>query len=136
MSNRMVHGIAGIAAGYGLAKIAVSGDGVKMPANAKMIGVLGGLVGSCIADIIDPPTSYRHRKLGHSLLLGASASAVLFLIANELSSHEPTLETGGQVGGQAIRPSQPAIACFLRGLATGHISHLALDSISPMGIPL
>jgi membrane-bound metal-dependent hydrolase YbcI (DUF457 family) len=78
------------------------------------------VIGSIIPDIIEPPTSYRHRQLFHSVgalimmifLFGSTALIALVIsFFSELSAFY-------------------LASCFF----LGYLFHLLADSITPMGL--
>lgn len=136
MPNRTIHSIAGaVAGGIGAILITIERDNPAWDQRA-FAGALGGFIGSGIADYVDPPTSYRHRSIGHSLVLCAVGSAVLFAAASRLESSSNPRRISEEPEEPVSNSNQAVWASILRGLAIGHISHLALDAGSPMGISL
>ena len=78
-------------------------------------------VGSLVPDILEPPTSYRHRRLFHSvrvlfvvIILFAASALVAFGVAffSDFSAFY-------------------IVSCFF----LGYMFHLLADSVTPMGLP-
>jgi len=89
------------------------------PASAESIGesfVLGALAGS-LPDIIEPPLNRKHRRFFHSLFTLGSATTLFLNINNS----------------KELDKEQKA---FLKGLVLAYLTHLALDSTTPRGLPL
>ncbi|UOG31801.1 metal-dependent hydrolase [Leptospira noguchii] len=79
-----------------------------------LIGGGLGLVGGMIPDILEPADHPHHRQTAHSV-----AFVVLLYIL--------IMQT---------KKKYPSASIFLDSLLVGYVSHLGLDSTTPMGIPL
>lgn len=80
-----------------------------------LLASVGGFIGSTIPDIIDPPTGPNHRGLGHGVVTGAAGVYTCTKLNNKTEN--------------------PYAKAFIKGTGVGAISHLALDSTTPKGIP-
>ena len=109
-------------------------------------GIGGGVVGAKLPDVVDPPTSGRHRSIGHGI---APTSAVAVHYAKALPAAQNWLRA------EALRQQGVADSCdglqyfwhallavlcslgagAIAGLLGGYVSHLALDAVTPMGLP-
>src|SRR5258708_4449313 len=78
-------------------------------------GALGGTAAS-LPDLLEPATSPNHRSFFHSLAVG---TLILFIIL-----------------GRASKEFRPDVQEFLRVTGFSYLSHLALDIITPMGLPI
>jgi membrane-bound metal-dependent hydrolase YbcI (DUF457 family) len=82
--------------------------------NIDSFALLGVLLGSIIPDILDPPTSYKHRRFFHSKrvrkYMGYVSIGVVLVI---------------------ITPLLNAVTFF----CLGYFLHLMADSTTPMGLP-
>lgn len=83
------------------------GDGI--------IGGTGGVLGSMIPDIIDPPTNPNHRGRAHSITNLAL--------------------TAGIIGGNSLSENTK-LNIFLKSIVGGNGIHILQDSETPKGIPI
>lgn len=118
MANGKTHIIAGGIAGL---SIALLDQGEKSEfAHHPIIAATVGAFSGKLPDILEPATSPHHRQFCHSLVVLGSIVYCL----KEAYDWRPE-DTGGK---------------FLRGMALtiggGYISHLLLDSTTPMGLPV
>lgn len=79
------------------------------------VGFLGG-VAATLPDILDPPTSPKHRSVGHSIALSGSLIPVLQRIKEN----------------PQINQNQKDIA---QSIFVGFASHLLMDADTPAGLP-
>lgn len=111
-------------------------------------GYFGGRFGGALPDIIDPPTSPRHRAMGHGVVsVGYVTKWVLGRLgeiqeacrkkACELESRAATILDGVE------RTLLILAAWFLRflsgaaaGVIAGYLSHISLDFFTPASLPL
>lgn len=144
MPNRNVHLITSGTAG-GLLALHRSGG---QPEPAQMCEVVGGIAGGCIGgrapDILDPPTSPRHRGRAHSLAVGGG---LINLSLDDLEGWQQTCRrwADGFATKQAACPAGSAerfllglaeigcrlLAGFVAGLFAGYLTHLTLDALTP-----
>ncbi len=146
MPNREAHQVAGGAAGSILAGLWAARRSGRVDPAVTIGGLLGGLIGACIPDSLDPPDSPNHRGVGHSLALagtiGAGCSTSLpILIANAVRTKEEVNAYVAQ--GLAVpllvglRRQLALIALGVAlGVTAGVASHLVLDGETPDGIRL
>ncbi|MEI8330348.1 MAG: metal-dependent hydrolase [Methanomicrobiales archaeon] len=117
--NRQAHLIIGIMLflGYGY------GAGLlhQSLGSLLVVGILATLTGSHVPDILEPPTSARHRGICHSRR-ALKCAAVLFLV-----SALPVLLT----------PCIPCIPLTFSGSCffLGYAGHLLADSLTRAGLP-
>ncbi len=148
MPNATFHGAIGAAAGP-LAVVATTEERRLGFLVAELIGsTIGGYAGGRAPDLLEPAHNPHHRHVFHSVGVNAllvtkvpeyvSAGAEwLRTKAAELeieaaATADPVLAFILGLGVYALR----AIAGFLVGFAAGWASHVALDSATPMGLPL
>jgi membrane-bound metal-dependent hydrolase YbcI (DUF457 family) len=121
MANFKTHVVAGVTVGVAL-NLAKQGAQKALAPERKfdwgellVWGVVGGVAAS-VPDLLEPATNPNHRSFFHSLALGA---LILFAIFGKPSKR---LE-------QNLRD-------LLSLTGFGYLSHLALDIITPMGLPI
>lgn len=92
----------------------------EIPPGALALGFLMVFAGSVLPDLLEPPTSSRHRGFFHSkrALKGTGmfflAAAVLWLLPEV---------------------PQKTVPFVLSALALGYLLHLAADALTPRGLP-
>ena len=112
-------------------------------------GVLGGLVGGKLPDIIEPAVHSWHRNVAHSVTVG---TAVIGAAAKSVQSWHASCRAKADAWAQRrldtnLTPADRAFALLAElawriaagipiGAAAGYISHLVLDAGTPRGIPL
>lgn len=79
------------------------------------VALAGGLAGA-LPDILEPPLHRRHRRFFHSRV--TLAAAALFLVMLD--------------SGESLDDEQKAA---VRALVLAYLSHLLMDSTTPMGLP-
>lgn len=146
--NRPAHDLVGAAAGaaasYYFARNQSDGDRFL-----EIIGgSIGGIVGSRLPDVIDPPTSPNHRSLGHGVVpVGCTAYAVWELLersqaalrakADDLRNDRDGLDGElRKLGSQLLEWLCRILAGMVMGVVGGYASHLALDVTTAKGLPL
>jgi len=145
MPNKEVHAPVGGALGLlAVASIPKKWDGPYVI--EAMGGVLGGIIGSKLPDVVDLATSPRHRGKAHSLLsLGAGKVVVAGVLCRIASGIEETCTLIEQYNtyGNEIPQELVARMVFLRasygfvlGVGFGWLSHLVLDACTPDGLRL
>jgi hypothetical protein len=148
MANGAVHVEAGLVVG-GAAAFASSADRTGYERLVEVIGgVLAGRAGAMLPDRIDPPTHPRHRSLGHGVLPNIGIWSYVLSHAHEF---QELLRSKAAEQRQARDWAQcwwEKLCCLLLelgylllsggivGLPAGYVSHLALDSFTPCGLPL
>jgi hypothetical protein len=148
MACREVHGALGLAAGVlSAAYQAHNETGYRFLAEV-IGGAAGGRAGSKVADIIDPPLHPRHRSVGHGVAQNATAlaaylealprwQAALRQLSERLRQARIELDgTAAKVLCGALEVACCLLAGFLAGFPAGHLSHLALDALTPFGLPV
>lgn len=148
MAKRAVHDMFGVGAG---AIFAVYRAGDQPSANVVLEGIggiLGGLAGSRLPDIFDPPTSPNHRGLAHGVLTTSGGTYVIWEWLKQLQdwlrtqADELAAERQGQLTdaerlwNQLLEWLYRMIAGAIMGLVAGYTSHLALDFTTRKGLPL
>jgi hypothetical protein len=105
--------------------------------------VCGGLVGSLVPDVIDPPTNPNHRGVGHAAIpqIGAMlAILVLALIVRNVSvemaddvrkEREGSTSFWEGLGYLFVEVLLGFAAEFLIGFIGGNVSHLISDATTP-----
>lgn len=102
-------------------------------------GVLGGIAGGKLPDIIDRPDTPNHRSFGHSwTLVGCSTLAekkvtIFRNIFTELQTKATELNSKGDSFGAGCCH---LAAAFMIGLVAGYGAHLAADMVTPRRLPL
>ena len=113
---------------------------------AALFEVLGGLLGGSAPDVFDPPTSPRHRSVGHGVF---TSGAALVWLARQVPRLQAELRQP-RSSRRAFAVKHPAgpreasgpfdpVGHFLAGVAAGFVagyaSHLVLDGMTPAGLP-
>lgn len=110
---------------------------------------LGGYVGARAPDVLEPATSPCHRDVGHSAAVGAALVAGAWkgvpvwegwfrAKADELAAArvEGDASSMKRIAFAILEGLCRMLAGFALGFAVGYGSHLALDMMTPEGIPL
>lgn len=112
-------------------------------------GALGGNLGARMPDWIEPAVHSHHRNFAHSMTVGTSITG--FAVKRARTWERYCRDRAAYFGAQLKDPAIDGferLKCFIaelfwrvavgfgRGLATGYVSHLALDAKTPRGIPL
>lgn len=148
MPNRRTHRTAGVLGGGALALITSHG---QHPLN-RIIETVGGSVAGGVfgelPDIIEPAIHPRHRRFAHSATTGIAMTAPC---AKKLEYWQKSLR--GMADEHAILKTQSLdeldrlwhaflelffriLAGFIAGAVAGYASHLILDALTPMSLPL
>lgn len=167
MPNREAHGLVGAAAGGVAAAMECFAYRERNPAAQPRLGqdflhvaggAVGGLLGSRLPDIIDPPSHPQHRAAGHDVaahavswwltLPGVEEWVDVFRGFAEVAlarraAAELDLDRGGglwnflrALGWRALEALCAFLAGVPRGVLAGAASHVALDACSPAGVPV
>lgn len=146
MANGKLHRAVGSAAGA-VNALARSHDLGPWPALAESAGgFCGGWVGGALPDVLEPATSPRHRGPLHSW---TTATGLLTYGNEGLSAFQTRCRERAVLaeerfaaarGLEAVVPAMAALfwrflSGFLAGLQGGYVSHLALDAVTPAGLP-
>lgn len=109
---------------------------------------IGGKLGALLPDLIDPPTNPNHRSLGHGFI---PTTICLALLSKKISPKWELYwlqqaESFRQLHQSSTNPFQKFVNwCLIhichtlvwvcKGMIWGYTSHLALDSVTPKGLP-
>jgi uncharacterized membrane protein YfcA len=111
-------------------------------------GALGGLTGSRLPDRFDPPLHPGHRSVAHGLVpVGCVGSycwrqlsdwqeALRRLAAEQTRARSGRVTALEQAAHQLLEMLFRLLAGFIAGLLAGYASHLALDVLTPKGLPI
>jgi membrane-bound metal-dependent hydrolase YbcI (DUF457 family) len=91
-----------------------------IPQGTLAFGLLAAFAGSVLPDLLEPPTSSRHRGFFHSKKV-LKGTGILFVVTALLW----------------LLPEVPSktVPFVLSALALGYLLHLAADSVTPRGLP-
>ncbi len=143
------HRAVGAGSGFVVALVRSEGqDGWKRFVEGLGGGV-GGYLGACAPDVLEPAVHSWHRSGCHSVTAGASvvlgAKRAVGAWEKKCRKMADDFETKRQAPGAndfhkalylIIEVLLRMAAGVLSGAATGYVSHLALDAVTPRGIPL
>lgn len=148
MATRQTHMMVGVPVGAAVAAYA-GRDQLGPNLLVEIVGGgLGGALGALLPDRLEPPTSSWHRSIAHSY---TTAAAGIKVVPRALSSWQRECRARArkhdwlkeQTVDPWVRLWHAACALFWRilsgfavGLAAGYASHLALDFLTPRGLPL
>ena len=148
MPNGRTHRIAGAVTGGGAALYRARAQSAPHQLAEAVGGTAGGLFGGMLPDVFEPALSSWHRSFAHSWTTGLTLTTV----TGKLESWEQSCRTRAEHyrslrDGPSIDPMLRvwywiaeyfwrAAAGFAAGLLTGYLSHLALDAMTPRGLPL
>jgi hypothetical protein len=111
-------------------------------------GIIGGVAGSQVPDLLEPGHFPGHRGLAHSIAVG---TLIIRFTKDELPSWQARLREWGNFFGakrsscppesiESVRYALAEAFCWLAGAIAGFLggygSHLFLDSFSPYGLRL
>ncbi len=147
MPRKKTHQKAGVFAGASNALLHASDLPVALGAFEVLGGAVGGLAGGMLPDLLEPPTTPRHRSAFHSYTtaLGlVTAAGELVQLAHTYLRQvaADAFAFADREGGlfaliaTAAGWALHALAGACHGLQAGYLSHLALDSRSPAGLPV
>lgn len=136
MPNQIIHVPAGVGAGLAVSKAWQSACETDDPTWYYIGTVLGGALGGRWADVVDPPGHPNHRGTGHSKILNAlgimGLTSLILIFDGPLGGLiEEALENKNYFLAGTLQFN----AGFLRGFIGGQVSHLALDAMTPKGLP-
>lgn len=149
MANHKDHKGIGIVAGAIAAAYTTPAEVTGMLAIAEFAGGgFGGAFGASLPDILEPATSSHHRKFFHAIVpagvtikLGTGAvlsvqkhlrTQAMALMGEAEIEPDPWRRLGLQLQAMTVA----ALAGAVVGSAAGYVSHLALDAMTPRGLPL
>jgi hypothetical protein len=148
MPNRRVHQAIGAAAGAGYAACRVRSENASHDWAEVLGGTFGGILGGAMPDQIDPPVNPRHRSLGHGVIPSVAVvklyygrldhiQARLRGNADEHTARAKSIENrGARFIHHVLSLIFRLLAGAAAGLLAGYVSHLALDALTPSGLPL
>lgn len=132
MPNKATHVRAGMISGGAVATLQARDlSGAALLAEV-LGGILGGYCGGRLPDVIEPPTSPRHRQTAHSWTIGIGTA---FSALQILPQWQCSIRDFGKERSPEIQFLCHVAAGTLMGVAVGYVSHLALDSVTPSGLP-
>jgi membrane-bound metal-dependent hydrolase YbcI (DUF457 family) len=114
-AHLVIGGIAFLAYSYPLYLL------LKFPLNTMLLGFFAALFGSVMPDVLEPPTDWTHRGLGHSrqaLKFFAEMFAISALLGL-FSFFNPDL----------------MLSYVVSGFFLGYMMHLVADATTPAGLP-
>jgi hypothetical protein len=140
MAKGKVHKVIGAGAGT-VASLVYNGQ--KGNPSLSLIyaagGLIGGIQGGRLAEIIDPPNSPLHRSLGHSAIVNGSiyfSKRVKKIFQDCLDWLIKKATEFMNAGNKFLSILCHFAAAFLIGFATGHGLHLITDMFTPMSLPI
>ena len=96
----------------------------------------GGKIGAKVPDWLEPAVSSWHRSTAHSLTAGATIFEITRRKIDAWEAHCRTKQAEArEAGNESDVWFWAAASGFGPAIATGYISHLALDAQTPRGIP-
>lgn len=147
MSDRKTHQQIGLAAGAVYASYRAKDQNTSNWLLEVAGGAARGYMGGLLPDILEPAISSWHRDVAHSCATGGT-------IVSALVNMLPEWETACRENAERCRAAATVstdsaiqllsalgelfwrfLAGFLHGLASGYVSHLALDAVTPRSIP-
>ena len=137
MPSRGTHMIVGAAAGLG-ATVCFPVPYENIDSAWYRLGALvGGVCGAITPDIIDPPRSPGHRGIGHSVTANTVGLSGLSFFLQDAESYFSDLIQEAQADQRHFLAALlQFIAGLLWGFVAGQVSHLALDILTPKGLPM
>jgi membrane-bound metal-dependent hydrolase YbcI (DUF457 family) len=112
-------------------------------------GCIGGYIGSCLPDAIEPASWPGHRQFAHSVPTGGGVAYGLYKLLEEWEiyfrsraeyyknkSGEEPLHWFQKLLYAILETLSRIAAGGLSGLGAGYLSHLLLDGGTPNGLPL
>ena len=148
MPRRAQHSAAGILAGGTLAAIRTDPVESNSPLLEIIGGGLGGHVGGCLPDIIEPAYHPAHRAMAHAIVPAGGMGA---LVGRKLGDAQGYCRRKAREAASMAASSDEPVARlmwlgiqmfwnmaagFVAGLLAGYGSHLVLDGFTPAGLPL
>jgi membrane-bound metal-dependent hydrolase YbcI (DUF457 family) len=148
MARRRTHLVVGVAAGAAGAAYRSRRGTTRVRVAETLGGGIGGAVGGLLPDYLEPAVNSWHRSVCHSYATVCVGAAK---VPNVLSQWEAycrrQAEIHDQLAASCKNDCQHAwhVLCallwrmasrFVVGVAAGYLSHLALDQLTPRGLPL
>jgi hypothetical protein len=148
MSNRRAHVLVGSVVGGGAAAWTARKQSPSAQLLETLGGIGGGVVGARMPDVIDPPTCWNHRSVGHGIApIGAAATALFKMLEGwqeklraradaEHHKYEAATSFLAQAWHLVISLLCRLASGALVGFVAGYLSHLAMDFTTPAGLPI
>jgi len=148
MSNRSTHLVVGTPTGLVVAGYLARNERPAAFAVETAGGAIGATLGALGPDLAEPALHSWHRSTAHSY---AAAAVILATTAQAIPRWQDYCRAQAQSHNEArARATRDAarlfhgfmaflwhfLSGFVAGLPAGYLSHLALDSFTPRGIPL
>lgn len=147
MPRFRTHAEAGAVAGALAAAVAAPDAVTGNALVAEIIGgVIGGLCGGVVPDMIEPAHHPGHRKIAHSLFVGG---VITLARVSEWQARCRSTAAMARARADSCLAGTPErvraewdefvwwlLAGALAGLTAGYASHLALDALTPRGLPI
>ena len=138
MANGKVHVAVGRGAGVATAGIAARNEDAQVIFLRALGGFFGGDLGGRMPDLLDPPCNGpNHRSVAHGLIpLGSTMvwGKDSFVRLRDFLKQK-ALEFSRQESFLMAALCQICIG-IVDGFLAGYASHLALDAVTPMGLPI
>ena len=121
------------------------------PAPERMLefigGIIGGRIGGMAPDRFDPPTSPRHRSLGHGV--GSAGALLIWFFQNLERGQKWFRKTAERCEQKLVATRDSASRVWLTlllflcrlltglcaGVLAGYAAHLTFDAMTPAGLP-
>jgi hypothetical protein len=146
MPKRRAHAWAGATAGGGAPFLRSRGEAGAHQVLETLAGCGGGWLGGLLPDVLEPALSPCHRDSAHSYTaLAGVASATLETWRRSCRERaesyrvrcaNPALDPATRMLCECLELFWRVAAGFLTGLQAGYVSHLALDALTPSGLPI
>lgn len=148
MANGRFHRSLGGVAGGGYAAVQARQLDGRQWLFEVLGGIGGGVLGGKLPDMIDPPTSPRHRSIGHGVIpvtgMTKWVSKNLGAIQEKCRSAATSYETRARQETDQFKAFVfNILAVLLRflagavaGVVAGYLSHIVVDGFTPMSLPL
>lgn len=148
MPNRKTHQTVGAISGGIAAIVRSESQPLEHRIVETLAGVLAGIGGGRLPDILDPPTWPGHRSIGHGMVPSGGGLALVFSKPDELQgairSHaeqEAAMRESAdtllaQLWHGFLELMLRLLAGAVVGLPAGYASHLLLDATTPKCLPL
>jgi membrane-bound metal-dependent hydrolase YbcI (DUF457 family) len=94
---------------------------LKIPTNTMLMGFFAALFGSVMPDVLEPPTDWTHRGLGHSRR-AMKFSAWVFAVT-------------ALAGLFSFFIRDLSLSYIISGFFLGYAVHLLADAMTPAGLP-
>ena len=148
MADRRKHRQVGAIFGF-LFTLSILDDQEATPHSVEMMGgLLGGIFGGMLPDLIEPPSHPGHRSIAHALL--PIGGAGIFVVPNLQSCqhlcrreaaqcrlfHRMSRNETERLRWEVEELIWRYAAGVIPGIVAGYLSHLLLDAATPRGLPL